>query len=358
MTMTGTTLHHTGPAVLPRIHRLPRIAAILLLVLIAGCSEDGPVHRTHFFHPQWTADDSIIVAAMYDNPDEQGSIPVQQLPISSFVVLHRSTGRRTVIPLPLGTLATRYWIDREGHIVTNGNGLTFYSTAGTELAVYLPPRTGLNPVHVSFAADTSLYVYAASSAGRLVVGSIAYASVPWQPGAMAVLLDTATTASVLDIALTSSSSYAVRLSDGAVLEYDFAGRMLHMLTVTPVAFRFPWHARINVFGYAGAATARDKVLLFLRDGRGLVVDTLMTGRSGVLVEGHLMDFDINPVVSQRQMVYETGSGDIWLATLTGLPLARLLPHNVQASISHDGHWISAVGTVNSTTDTLTVMKLF
>jgi hypothetical protein len=197
----------------------------------------------------------------------------------------------------------------------------------------------------------------------LVAGIIRYTDVPWQPTEQKLVIDTATSAGVMDIAITTSNSFAVRLDDGSVINYNTDGKILARFTLSlPIQFAFPWQGRLQAHHPSAGNQDWSSTTIYARDARGLVrmllgyKDSQGHDSSRVLVEGSIIDFDVSR--TSAQMIYESGSGDLWLATIDGIPVLRLAPHNVMGSFSPAGKWLASVGRISDNLDSLSFIKMF
>jgi len=99
----------------------------------------------------------------------------------------------------------------------------------------------------------------------------------------------------------------------------------------------------------------DERYLFVRDGEGIRRLDLETGLPRLLVEGGAIDMDIS--ASRSSMVYETATGDTWIATVEGAPLTRIAPMNVMPRISPADNGIAMVERIDVFTDSLHVLRL-
>jgi len=56
-------------------------------------------------------------------------------------------------------------------------------------------------------------------------------------------------------------------------------------------------------------------------------------------------------------VYETGTGDTWIATTEGLPLTRIAPQNIMPRFSPAANGIALIERLDEYTDSLHVLLL-
>jgi hypothetical protein len=323
---------------------------LLFLLLITACSDNSgeSVHHTHYWNPVWNPDGHTIAYALLE---AEAPVPLPSPPPSSARMLLYDAATKTSTTISLGTTETplRYYrFDLSGSILAIlSDGLRFHHRDGSLISVYRGVA-GFTPVWFDFTNTGYSFVWIGSAGGHVRVGLTRMDPQTWTPVEERALLDTLVSASALSITLTSQSTYAMRLDDGSIVEMDFPGNVRNAFTSAPFIASNPRQYALRTSTASGGRT-----MLYALESAGLLAMDLGIGTKVQLIRGGISDFDISP--ASRLMVYETYSGDVWLATEDGLPLDRSGPHNVMPALSPDGTRLASVARTSSTKDSVRVI---
>ena len=323
-----------------------------LLLLLTACSEDeGPASHVHYYNPVWSSDDKTVVFAVYEE-SESGSMPAveRQSKFMTVYDVETRSSRRVNFNVD-NTILREYTFDLGNDILAFiEDGIKFLTLDGTLQGVFAGSADGIEPVAMQFTNTGNSFIWAGSKGGRVLVEEIKFDRSDWSIVEEIVLLDEQLDTDVLALTITTQqATFALRLASGEIREYTLAGDLRNIYTYEPYTSENPRHYRMVAY-----KTVTGTKRLYALEHQGLLLLNLAEGTSKRLVSGNIRDFD----VSERGgiMVYETYSGDTWLATDQGTPLNRLAPHNVMPRMSFAGSWLAASGTVDQFTDTLTVFQ--
>jgi len=324
-------------------------AASLLLV---ACSDDDPSTMTHYFNPVWTPDGSTIVAGYVQAPTGPVNGPDGALGApGSLAVLDMDTRVERIISLPaVSTVHTLYAFDPSGAALTfvENGGFYFYDLTGRELLFHQPTEGGI-PAVMDFSNTGNSFLWLGSTPEGYTVNTTVYDAATWTIDNQITMFTIPNDSPVLALTHTSQRSFAVRLENGTVKEYDFNGSELNTFATAPFESNNPWHYRLMFY------SRNDERYLFVRDDEGIRRLDLASGIPRLLVEGGAIDMDISAV--RNSMVYETTTGDTWIATVEGNPLTRIAPMNVMPRISPANNGIAMVERTDVYTDSLHVLRL-
>ncbi|MDT8325649.1 MAG: WD40 repeat domain-containing protein [Bacteroidota bacterium] len=325
---------------------------LLVAVAFSACSEDDPATMTHYFNPVWTPDGSTIVAGFV----QEGTGLVSDVaPVSAnwgdlAVMDFSSRTLRTVSMPDVATVHALYSFDPSGTalaFVQEGH-IRFYDLNGSLLLDYLPAEGG-SPVLMDFSNTGNSFVWIGGAVGDYSLNLTTYDAASWTVETEFTMADIESGSAVIALTLTGQRSAAVRYDDGTVREYDFNADLLNTFTTTPFTSPNPWQQRLM---YVSGNQGRR---LFARDAGGLHRFDLDAGAARQLVFGSVVDMDVSG--SRGSMVYETGTGDTWIATMEGTPLTRIGPQNIMPRFSPADNGIASVERLDVFTDSLHVFVL-
>jgi len=330
----------------------PRSIFLLLVFLIgfSACSDDDPVQITHYYNPVWTPDGKTVVAGIWQYLDSgSDAVTGPWIDPGTLAVYDMETESQSVITLPVGTVHRLYSFDPSGMALAFvEDAIGFYSLDGSELLRYSPSAGG-TPMHLAFNNTGNSFVWTGATANEYTVNTTQYNSTGWSIEDESTLFSIPRESPIIALALTSQRSVALRFADGVVREYDFDGALLNTFTTTPFDTENPWQQRLMLYSLNGIR------LLYFRDGSGLHRFDLESGESRQLVKGAVVDMDV--LASRATMVYETGTGDVWIATTDASPLTRIAPQNLMPRFSPAGNGIAMVARTTPQRDTLNVLLL-
>ncbi len=326
------------------------LALFLIAVAFTACSEDDPATMTHYFNPVWTPDGSTIVAGYL-----QGSTgPVDAAsPVSSgdLAVLDFETRALRIVSMPdVQTIHALYSFDPSGTALAfaqNGS-IRLYDLNGNVLLNYVPTEGG-NPEMMVFSNTGNSFVWIGGTPGSYMLNQVTYDAATWTVLSEFPMMTLPSTARVIGLSMTGQRSVAVRYDNGTIKEYDFNSDELNSFTVEPFASENPWQQRMMYF-----SRPNDR-RLYLRDAGGLHQLNLNSGTSQQLLFGNVVDMDVSE--SRSSMVYETGTGDTWIATTDATPLTRIGPQNLMPRFSPAANGIATVQRLDVYTDSLHVFLL-
>lgn len=329
------------------------ILVVFTLAILAGCSTNEPSpNQIHYYNPVWTPDGKAAVFGLYRG------IPSGDNLSSSLLYMVDTIGRQIEFSVPpMNTLNRRFWVDSISHsLAFTQNGISFFSLpvypspTSNLLGSYMPSLSGRQPTVMSFSPLGHAFLWAGNTNGMLTVGYVSYADKPWLPIKETVLLDSSTSTQPQDIIFITSTTYAIRLSDGRIRHCDVGKSLIHEYIVTPFVAANLWQYHLTYYNVPGSPQR-----IYAAQQNGFVQCLPDSLSVQLLVDGGLVNYDVSQAT--RFMIYETNSFDTWLATDEGIPLARLLPHNGMSRFSPDGMFIAAVGAVTPLKDTVTVKRL-
>ncbi len=329
------------------------IFILSLFSFLAGCSSNDPnPEQLHYYNPVWSPNSKLVVFGLYRG------VPSSDVSTSSLLYLADTTGRRAEFSVaPMNTVNRRFWIDPvSSALAFTQRGISFYSipnftTPATSslLGTFTPSISGRQPSVMAFSPVGHSFLWAGSSNGMLTIAHVTYADQPWIPTKESVLFDSVTTTSALDIIYLSTTTFAVRLSDGKIREFDLSKTVLHDYSVVPFLADNPWQYHIAYYNVKG-----NPQRIYAAQQNGFVECLLDSLKVKPLVEGGLVNYDVNE--ANQFMIYETTSFDIWLADQNAGPLSRLFPHNGMGRFSPDGYFLAAVGKITPVKDSITVYR--
>lgn len=307
---------------------MPRFRLILpalsLVLLLASCSDDNPDRVVHHVNPVWTPDGKTVVAG-YDEYPFGGSTPSPLRMPSRMAVMDVATRTTRIIDLgAVATWHTLYAFDPSGTalaFVQDGN-ILFYDLQGRQLLSFAPTEGG-RPHLLAFNNTGNSFVWVGMNANGYTVNNTVYDANGWRILATTPLETVVADDTVTALTLTSQLSYALRTAAGTVREMNFSGIPLNTFTVARIEADNPWHERLV---YYNAFTSR---FLYAIDQDGMMRMDLNSGGSTRLVKGRIIDFDVSS--ARESMIYETRTGDVWLATIDGVPLYLRLGEAIKAS---------------------------
>jgi hypothetical protein len=324
------------------------ITALTAFLLAGSCSKSDPEQTAlHYYNPLWSEDGTTVMLGMFQGTAFNDGM----MNSSSLAMVTTDKTQQDINCAGVNTVHKRYWFEpTSGAIAFVQNGIQFFSRTGAGLGTFVPSIPNMQPGALAFVRGIPSFIWAGTLNGRTVISQTNYpASTPWIVSSERIIKDTVTTSQVQDIVLTSDSTFGARFSDGHVLELGFDGRIRTQYTFLPFVSTNPWHYRL-IYYNAPATTRR----LYTIQQNGLIVMELDAGTQRTIIDGNVVDFDIN--VPASFMVFETGSHDTWLATPEGAPLARLAPRVVMPRLSPDGKYMAGIGIEHGNQDTVTVMK--
>lgn len=328
------------------------LLAFATAMLFVACSDDDPSTMTHYFNPVWTPDGSTVVAGYLQGPTGPvGGPDGASGAAGNLAVLDMATRSERIISLPaVSTVHTLYAFDPSGRalVFLEDGGIYFYDLNGRELLFHQPPAGGI-PAVMDFSNTGNSFLWLGSTPEGYTVNSTVYDAATWTIDNRITMFTIPKDSPVLALTHTSQRSFAVRLENGTVKEYDFNGTELNTFATAPFETTNPWQYRLMYY------SRNDERHIFVRDGEGIRRLDLVSGLPRLLVEGGAIDMDISAVRSS--MVYETATGDTWIATVEGLPLTRIAPMNVMPRISPANNAIAMVERTDVYTDSLHVLLL-
>lgn len=325
---------------------------LLVAVALGACSEDDPAEMTHYFNPVWTPDGSTIVAGYV----AESTGPVDAAAPASrawgdLAVMNFSARTVRILPMPdVMTVHTLYAFDPSGtalSFVQDGR-IRFYGLNGGLLMDYQPAEGG-SPVLMDFSNTGNSFVWIGGGPGSYTLNLTNYDAATWTVETEFTMVNIAGDATVIALEMTGQRSVAVRFDDGTIREYDFNSDVLNTFTTTPFTTPNPWQQRLM---YVSTNQGRR---LYARDAGGLHLFDLDAGTARQLVYGSVVDMDVSG--SRGSMVYETGTGDTWIATMEGTPLTRIGPQNIMPRFSPSDNGIATVERLDVFTDSLHIFVL-
>lgn len=304
----------------------------------------------HYFNPLWTPDGSAVVAGYLEAPsgvvDADNPVSSGELAVRDF-----DTGNLRIVPMPdVQTLHRLYDFDPSGQALafTQNGSIRLYDLQGQLLLNYQPAEGG-EPQLMQFTNTGKSFVWIGGTPGNYSVNQSTYDMATWTVESEFPMMTLDKNASIISMVLTGQRSVAIRWDDGEVKEYDFTGAELNSLTTVPFTDENPWQHRLVY------ATRSQNRWLYVRDQEGIYQFDLETGEADQILVGHVVDFDVQG--ERASMVYETGTGDTWLATLDATPLTRIGPQNLMPRFSPAANGIATIERLDAYTDTLRIQRL-
>ena len=330
---------------------LLRLLPVLsLLAILSACSDDGPVnvqHR-HYFNPAWTPDSKIVGFGV----DEALRLSTEPIPATTdqmeLVFVETREHRRITLP-NVNTRHARYEFEVSNKVLAVlAEGVHFFDLEGNSLWIYDRNDEGFVPKDFQLLPSGNGFIWGDSRNGRTHIAITRYDRNTWAETGEEVLKDTLMTSTVIAITLTSHRSYAVRMSDGQILEFDFSGEQLGSYDSTPFVTDNINHQRLFYISIGG------KRSIYALEDAALILLDLDAHSVKRLVTGGIRDFSVHTKGSF--MVYETYSADTWFGLSNGYPLVRILPHNIMPRFSPNGKYLAAIGLIDAVVDTLTIIQ--
>lgn len=326
------------------------LLSVLCAMLVAGCASEDSDPLARIMHPQWTPSASHVVA-LYEDEGNGGRI-------RGLLTRRLDTWQEARYPLPLSSADQPFWITRKDEaMVLASDSIVFTTLTGTMAGRVTLSRTFRGQGYLSFLPNADAWFYCGSDGTRLIVGRCEYAGSPWTLTQQQVYLDSVTTARPIAMTFTGLFSCLVRLDDGTLLEVGEGGTV-HRLDVAHTSFGSPWQARLHLYRINTSLTldqGRTNLRVYFRDGIGVRILTLSDYSLKTIIEGSVADFDVTDLV--REVIYDTGTRDLWLGTADGSPLLRFAPpKHTMGAFSPDGRKIAAVAHVNDTRDSLRIIR--
>ena len=327
---------------------LPLLVLAAFAAGLPGCTSDPEMaDQTHYFNPVWSTDGKKVLAG-YEHL-AGGAVHANNLALRIV-----DGGAQNLFTIPAFNARNRMFMTPGGQcaLVTT-DGLSFISLDdGQTLGSVGMSALGVKPSILDFLpGSTSMYYLAGrdEASGRVVIGLAQYASVPWQLTNMQVLKDTVTASALLDVVYTSAASFAVRFADGTVHEYSTSGAVLGTFHLRPLTIPVTslWQTRLH---FIESVPTRK---LYVVEDSGLVWLNLDDKTQKLFVGGRVIGFDISRTTPF--LIFETKTGDTWLATRDGQPLYRLAYQNIMPAFSANGKSVAAVARVNPARDSLHVV---
>ncbi|MBN1448238.1 MAG: hypothetical protein JXA28_09935 [Bacteroidetes bacterium] len=333
--------------------RFPSFLLVLFsATLLIACSEDEPSSMTHYFNPLWTPDGNTVVAGYLQGPEGPIDPPAGNTdPPGTLAVMDMATRSERIITLPaVSTVHELYAFDPSGKALAfiESDAIYFYDLTGSLLLRHQSAEGGI-PVVMDFGNSGNSMLWIGSTPEGYTVNTIQYDPGTWSVENQLTMMTLQKDASVEALRHTSQRSFAIRFDNGRIVEYDFNGTVLNTFTSIPFETVNPWHKRLMYFSRNGERA------IYIRDGEGLKRLDLVSGLPRLLVKGEVIDMDIS--ATRSSMVYETTTGDVWIATVEGSPLTRIAPQNLMPRISPADNGIAMVERVDRYTDSLHVLRL-
>lgn len=325
---------------------------LLVAVALSACSEDDPATMTHYFNPVWTPDGSTIVAGFVQ--EATASVDVAAPPSAAWgdlAIMDFSSRTVRILPMPdVATVHALYGFDPSGSalaFVQNGH-ILFYDLNGGLLLDYVPNEGG-SPVLMDFSNTGNSFVWIGGNPGSYTLNQTTYDAASWTVTTEFTMVNLEDNDVAIALTMTGQRSVAVRFDDGTIREYDFNSDLLHTFSTTPFSSPNPWQQRLM---YVSGSQGRR---LYARDAGGLHLFDLDAGSARQLVFGSVVDMDVSG--TRSSMVYETGTGDTWIATMEGTPLTRIGPQNIMPRFSPADNGIASVERLDVFSDSLHVFVL-
>lgn len=328
---------------------LPPVLSILLLSLFSACSDDGPdsVTNLHYYTAAWSIDSKIVAFGVEESVRPIGA-PAPETNVMELVFVDTDEHRRITLP-SVNTRHAKYAFEVSNKVLAVlSGGVRFFDLEGKPLWHYDANAEGFVPADFELLTSGNGFIWGATRNGRTHVAITRYDRATWSETEEEVLLDSTLQASLLAVALTSHRSYALRLTDGMILEFDFNGQLLNSFESTPFTTDNFNHQRLFYFKPASG----NRTIYAMENAALMTID--LDGKSVTrIITGGIRDFSVHP--GGNFMVYETYSSDTWFALSNGYPLTRILPHNVMPRFSPDGKYLTAIGVVDPATDSLSIL---
>lgn len=329
----------------------------LVVITLNACSDDDPTVVEHFYNPVWSPDGSTIIAGYVQASLAPGGeltgpgSPSQ--PGTRLVFMDANTRNRRVIDLgDIRTQHALYEFDASGTVVmfVQDGKISLVDQGGSVRGSYTAP--GNVPVSVArFVEGNGMLAFCAGGTTQLEVRRLVFDPSNWRVIDDSLLVNTPAPGAVIALTTIGSDAFAVRFSNGQVRHYGIDGTLLHTFDTVPFSSVNPWHQRLVYYQKPPANTG-----LYVLEHEALSFLDFVTGMKNVLVTGQVVDMDVSD--ERNSMVYETRSGDVWLSSVSGLPLSRIAPQNLMPRFSADGKGLVMIERLNPRTDSLHILRFF
>jgi hypothetical protein len=340
----------------PTFRILP-LLSLSIILLLSACSDDDPDIMEHHYNPQWSPDGSVVIAAyVRGNVVAGGEVTGPGSPAhpgTELAIMTVNTRNKRIIDLkPLRTQHALYEFDPSGTVLllAQDGRLSLVDLNGTLRGSYDVPG---NPQHVysRFVEGGGNIVLCASGASQLEVRRLLFDPASWSVIDDSLLVSTPAPAPIAALTPVGRDAFAVRFSNGVVRMYTYNGTLLHSFSTDAYASTNQWHQRMVYF-----QRPLGSPLLYVMEKDALSTLDLASGAKNVLVTGQVIDMDVSD--DRNSLVYETKTGDVWLSSVSGLPLSRIAPQNLMPRFSADGNGIATVERINTRTDSLRILRFF
>lgn len=312
---------------------LTRCAVPFLLacsVLLGACSDDpAPGPEAHYFNPSWSQNGRTVVAG-YILAGSEGD--------ANLVVRTVETREEKTLRIPDFDPRDRFLLTPD---IASGNlcffpasGISFTALDGVPAGSFNGDGSNVPPVAADFRTDAKAFVWAGTSQGQLHVAVTTYTDAPWNPTGTTTIKDTAVPGTVRDIVHTSSSSCAVYLSSGDILEYRYDGTPLSRFRVTFTNATDPWKSRLHFTARAGQPR------LYAIDDSGVAALDLTTRSKTIPIAGRIVNMHVNTATGF--LLFETTNRDTWILLGAGISPDRIGAQSFMGSLSFDGKSLAAV----------------
>lgn len=322
------------------------LLALACAALVGGCTpDDDNPHVRHYNNPAWTSDGSVIVAGYADYSLQDG-VNGGPAGAPNLVVHTVATGAEKPVHLDGFSHEDRFWLVPRTNMLATANGpVRFFRFDGSFLGSFTHAATGTAPTHLAFDTTGASYLWGYSTGSRIVIGQNTFGSEPWNPTRSTVLLDTALGTRLLDIVWISPTTYAIHLSDGAVPVLGTDGDLIAQFQLRPRKDEDAHHTRLHV------SDEPSRRQLYALDDSGIVAFDITRVVTRLIIKGTVINLSVSN--SSQFILFETRTGDSWLATKDGSPLTRY-PQHIMGTFSANGKSIAAVSRLSVYRDSLSI----
>jgi hypothetical protein len=340
----------------PTFRILP-LLSLAIALLFSACSDDDPDIMEHHYNPQWSPDGSIIVAAYVRGPVVAGGevtgpgSPAH--PGTELAIVSVNTRSKRIIDLkPLRTQHAMYEFDPSGTVLllAQDGRLSLVDLNGTVRGSYDLPGSPQR-LYARFVEGGGNSALCASATTQLEVRRLLFDPTSWSVIDDSLLVSAPAPAPVVALTPIGRDAFAVRFGNGVVRTYSYNGTLLHSFSTDTYTSTNEWHNRMVYF-----QRPLGSPRLYVMEQDALSTLDLATGVKNVLVTGQVIDMDVSD--ERNSLVYETKTGDVWLSSVSGLPLSRIAPQNLMPRFSVDGNGIATVERINTRTDSLRILRFF
>ncbi len=336
------------------MNRLSLIALCILSFSLAACDDDSNQKDIrHYYHPVWSPDGSLIIAAFEQS---FGDPSAPRAAISQLAIHHAVTGAETIITLNPGLDYKRYHVvPGNSAIAVMDENMDFFSLEGAHLGSYTVSLLNTVPSAAVFSTTEKSFLWAAYKDGMIHVGKATYTDNPWTPVNETVLQSFQGNSRPVDLIFAGEGYFLIALEEGRILHYPLHGNKLGEHLFKPDPSSNPWKRRISYIFKAG----ENIEYLYTLNDSGLYQINLTAREGKLIVNGqakYLTGYDVAD--STLGMFFEVSSGDIWWAKLDGYPLSRILPGHRMGMFSPNGRDIASVALARGEVDSLSVFRLY